>query len=281
MLSRFGAPVSIRDFSDKMQLLNAGGYRSTFEAAGHKLNETGGVMLWKLNAAFPSVIWQIYDWYLEPNAGYYFMQRACEPVHIQLNLDDSAVAVVNRTYIPRPGLRYEAEVVSMTGVSLVKKSGVVSLDTTDVKEVLSLRSLLQETTGVSFVLLRLTDKEGKPLSQNVYWMSPGHDFTHLREMPSANVQATVSAAEKTAGYIGWTIRFTNVSSSLAFFLNPQVIAGGEEVLPSYWSDNYFSVPAGQSITVRVSCPVTGLAGRNPQLRLEGWNIRPQDLRLPP
>ena len=89
MIDRFGAPVSMRDFSDKMQLLNAGGYRGIFEAAGHKLNETGGVMLWKLNAAFPSVVWQVYDWYLEPNSGYYFMKRACEAVHIQLNLDDS------------------------------------------------------------------------------------------------------------------------------------------------------------------------------------------------
>jgi len=281
MLSRYGAPVSMRDFSDKMQLLNAGGYRGIFEAAGHKLNETGGVMLWKLNAAFPSVIWQIYDWYLEPNAGYYFMQRACEPVHIQLNLDDSAIAVVNRTYIPRPGLHYEAEVVGMTGTSLLKKTGMVSLDTTDVKEVLSIRSLLQETTGVSFVLLQLKDAAGNALSQNVYWMSPGHDFTSLRAMPSARVQATVAAVEKKAGYAAWTIRFTNISSRLAFFLNPQVIAGGEEVLPSYWSNNYFSIPAGQSITVRVSCPVTGLAGRSPQLRLEGWNIQPQVLRLTP
>ncbi|HEY4109636.1 glycoside hydrolase family 2 protein [Puia sp.] len=281
MLDRFGKPVSIRDFSEKMQLLNAGGYRGIFEAAGHKLNETGGVMLWKLNAAFPSVVWQVYDWYLEPNAGYYFMQRACEPVHIQLNLDDSTVAVVNRTYIPRPGLHYEVEVVGMTGTSLLKKEGVVSLDTTDVREVLPVRSVLQQTTGISFVLLRLTDKEGRTCSQNVYWMSPGHDFADLRAMPSARVTAQVQATEKKAGYSGWTLRFTNVSSRLAFFVNPQVTAGGEEVLPSFWSDNYFSIPAGQSITVKVSCPVAALAGRTPQLRLEGWNIRSADLRLMP
>jgi len=53
MVDRYGKPKSIRDFSDKMQLLNAGGYRAIFEATGHKLRETGGVMLWKLNAAFP------------------------------------------------------------------------------------------------------------------------------------------------------------------------------------------------------------------------------------
>ena len=72
-----------------MQLMNATGYQGIFEAAGHKLNDIGGVMLWKLNAAFPSVIWQVFDWYQEPNAGYYFMQNACEKLHVQLNPLDS------------------------------------------------------------------------------------------------------------------------------------------------------------------------------------------------
>jgi beta-galactosidase/beta-glucuronidase len=280
MVDRYGAATGIRDFSDKMQLLNANGYRSTFEAAGHKLNETGGVMLWKLNAAFPSVIWQIYDWYLEPNAGYYFMQRACEPVHIQLNLNDSAVALINRTYVRRPGLLYDVEVVGMSGTSLYKQQGRTSMDTTDTKKVLSLKEVLRKTTGVSFVLLKLTDDQGRAISQNVYWMSPGHDFTGLRKMPSARVSSKALTMEKKGGYTNWTIQFTNVSSQLAFFLNPQVIKDGEEVLPSYWSDNYFSIPAGQSITVKVSCPTT-LTGPAPELRLEGWNISPATQHLIP
>ncbi|HTR30366.1 MAG TPA: glycoside hydrolase family 2 TIM barrel-domain containing protein [Puia sp.] len=268
MLDRYGAPVNMRDFSDKMQLLNANGYRSIFEAAGHKLNETGGVMLWKLNAAFPSVVWQVYDWYLEPNSGYYFMKRAIEAVHIQLNLDDSAVALVNRTYVKRPNLHYEAEVIGMTGASLFKKTGQASLDTTDVREVLSLRDILQQTSGVSFVLLSLKDAAGQTISQNTYWMSPGHDFADLRAMPSSTVRAAVIASAKQDAWMEWTLRFTNPSPRLAFFLNPQLIRNGEEVLPSYWSDNYFSIPAGGAITVTVSCP----AGQSPQLRLEGWNI---------
>jgi hypothetical protein len=236
-------------------------------------------MLWKLNAAFPSVVWQVYDWYLEPNAGYYYMQRACEPVHIQLNLDDSAVALVNRTYLKRTGLQYEVEVVKMTGASLFKQQGHADLDTTDAQEVLSLRSVLATTQGISFVLLRLKDAQGRPVSENVYWMSPGHDFVDLHAMPSARVKTVVEATEKKDGYDGWTIRFTNTSSGLAFFLNPQVVVDGEEVLPSYWSDNYFSIPAGQSVTVKVSCPQAILAGRAPQLRLEGWNIEAATQRL--
>jgi exo-1,4-beta-D-glucosaminidase len=281
MEDRYGRPTSMKDFSDKMQLLNAGGYRGIFEAAGHKLNETGGVMLWKLNAAFPSVVWQVYDWYLEPNAGYYFMQRACEPVHIQLNLDDSSVALINRTYHKQPGLHYEAEIFSIDGVSLYKQQGVVSLDTTDVRKVLSLAEMLRKTAGISFVSLSLKDGKGTALSHNVYWMSPGHDFTALRQMPAAHVQVKVLGTEKKNAYTAWTLQFTNVSHQLAFFLNPQLIKDGEEVLPSYWSDNYFSVPAGRSVVVRVDCPTALLNGGLPQLRLEGWNTAEQYFRLIP
>ena len=67
-------------------------------------------MLWKLNAAFPSVVWQVYDWYLEPNSGYYFMQNACEPVHVQMNLLDHAITAINRSYHPASNLTVEADV---------------------------------------------------------------------------------------------------------------------------------------------------------------------------
>ena len=279
MVDRFGAPTSITDFSTKMQLMNADGYRSIFEAAGHKLNETGGVMLWKLNAAFPSVIWQVYDWYLEPNAGYYFMQRACEPVHIQINLDDSSVAIINRTYIKQTGLRYHVAIVGMDGSSLFTKEGRANVDTTNTGSVLNLDEILRNTSGISFVILQLRDSGGKLISHNVYWMAPGHDFANLRKMPKAIVDMKVVAHEKKNDYDTWVIQFKNNSSGLAFFLNPQVIKYGEEVLPSYWSDNYFSVPAGQSITTTVSCPLREIGNAHTQLKVEGWNIESKYLDL--
>jgi beta-galactosidase/beta-glucuronidase len=280
MADRYGKPESIRDFCDKMQLVNADGYRAIFEAAGHKLRETGGVMLWKLNAAFPSVVWQVYDWFLEPNAGYYFMQRACEPVHIQLNLDDSSIAVVNRTYHRQTNLRYKAEILDMEGRSLHRQEGHTTIDTTDAKSVASLIEPLRKITGISFVLLTLFDAAGKPIARNTYWMSPGHDFTSLRKMPATLVQWKVAPAQTTRTYKTWTIQIRNNSDKLAFFLNPQVTKDDEEVLPSYWSDNYFSIPPGETVTTTVSCPSAMLQGSAPRLRLEGWNIPQENIPLP-
>ncbi len=279
MVERYGEPTSMKDFSLKMQLLNAGGYRSIFEAAGHKLNETGGVMLWKLNAAFPSVIWQIYDWYLEPNAGFYFMKDACEPVHIQLNLDDSAVAVINRTYHAQTQLSFSVNITDMNGRSLFKQIGTINADTTSEKEILPVANVLQKINNVSFICLQLKDKSGRLVSQNVYWMAPAHNFTSLPKMSTASLEAKVIKSETISKIYKCTIQFNNVSNQLAFFINPQLMNGEEEILPSFWSDNYFSIPAGESKIVTVSCAADKINRILPSLKTEGWNIKEQSLSL--
>ena len=269
MVSRFGAPTGLKDFSSKMQLLNASGYRAIFEAAGHKLDETGGVMLWKLNAAFPSVIWQIYDWYLEPNAGYYFLQNACEPVHIQLNADDSTVMLVNRTFQPVNDISYSISVYDIDGKTIFQKSGKASAQGGHVQSIASLRQWLASHTGISFVSLQLTIGEST-VSRNVYWFSPGNDFTGLPKMPEAALTTTVIRAEKAGADTRWTIRIKNASDKFAFFINPQIWNEKEELMPSFWTANYFSLAGGADITVTVSCP-NALLPISPLLKISGLN----------
>jgi beta-galactosidase/beta-glucuronidase len=280
MVKYYDEPESIKDFSNKMQLINATGYRSIFEAAGHKLNETGGVMLWKLNAAFPSVIWQIYDWYLEPNAGYYFMKRAVEPVHIQLNLDDSAVAVINRTYHAQPQLSFTAELFDLSGKSLYKKTGTIHADTSSENEILPLADVLKNNNGISFLSLKLSDKNNKPVSENTYWLAAGNNFNALKQMPDADVQVKVIQSEISGDKYRFTIEFSNSSHQLAFFINPQLMNDGEEeVLPSFWSDNYFSIPASGKKIITVSCPKNKIHISTSSLKVEGWNIKAQKIPL--
>jgi len=262
-----------------MQLLNAEGYRGIFEAAGHKLNKTGGVMLWKLNAAFPSVVWQVYDWYLEPNAGYYFMQNACEPLHVQLNLDDSMVAVVNRTYERAPRLTINADVLDINGKLLHHQSGKISLDTSDVKKVFPLASILAKSQGIVFIALNATDASGKLVSRNTYWMQPQNDYSSLSQMKQATVQVKLVSASKVKSDYKYTLQFSNTSGQLAFFINPQIMIHDEEIMPSFWTQNYFSLSAHESITVTVSCPLAKLNGNQPQLVTSGWNLAKTQLPL--
>ncbi|MGN6342460.1 MAG: beta-mannosidase [Ginsengibacter sp.] len=272
MAARYGAPVSIKDFSDKMQLVNANGYRGIFEAAGHKLNETGGVMLWKLNAAFPSVIWQVYDWYLNPNAGYYFMQRACEPVHIQLNLDDSTVAVVNRSYKSQSSLSAVIKVFDLQSKLIFSQEKSINVNASDIAPSISLSEILSKEQGISFVVLVLKNTAGKVVSHNTYWFSPNHDFKNLKDLSASDLSVKILKKESSETATSYVFKFTNTTQKIAFFINPQIVVDGKEILPSFWSDNYFSLSPNEATTVRVSIPAEMIKDANPQLALSAWNV---------
>ncbi|MEN6456709.1 MAG: sugar-binding domain-containing protein [Prolixibacteraceae bacterium] len=275
MVKRYGQPESMEDFSDKMQLMNAIGYQGIFESAGDKLNQTGGVMLWKINAAFPSVIWQIYDWYLSPNAGYYFMQNALEPVHIQFNPASQKVVVVNRTYQSYPDLMAEAAVYSLGSKLLQRDTVTVSLDSTDVKEIISLSEVLANRNELQFVVLNLKDKTGSVISKNTYWLTSNNDYSEINNMPAVKVQTEVVNTRKSTADKTWTLRFTNNSNQLAFFLHPQILEDGEEVLPSFWSANYFTLKPNESVIITVRIPLAKLKGQDQQILLDGWNLEKQ------
>lgn len=279
MVKRYGKPVSMEDYCNKMQLLNAIGYQGIFEAAGHKLNDIGGVMLWKLNAAFPSVIWQVYDWFLEPNAGYYFMQNACEPVHIQLNLNNLKVTILNRTYKSAPNLTANTEVFGLDSKSLFREESKLNLGPSDVKETTSLAAVIGKTKGIVFVVLNLKNNTGKVVSHNVYWLSDDGDYKSLSNIAETSVQVSILKKESRKSENSWTVQLTNTTGKVAFFIRPQLMLNGEEVLPSYWSAGYITLAPSETTTLTVSCPAVKLNSGAPVLKVSGWNVKAKELAL--
>jgi hypothetical protein len=279
MVKRYGEPSGMEEFSNKMQLMNAIGYQGIFEAAGHKLNDIGGVMLWKLNAAFPSVVWQVYDWFLMPNAGYFFMQNACEPLHVQYNPVDKKVIAINRTYKSYRGLTASIDILDMNSKLLSHEEKVINLSATEVLETGSAAPALSGSTGVSFIVLNLKNSAGKVVSHNVYWVSNGSDYKAIAEMPKTKVDVKVLTRVKGKNENGWTIQVTNNSDKIAFFIRPQLIAGEEEVLPSFWTGSYFTLAPSESATVTVSCPVDKLNGKVPSIKISGWNVDLQNVAV--
>jgi Exo-beta-D-glucosaminidase Ig-fold domain/Glycosyl hydrolases family 2/Glycosyl hydrolases family 2, TIM barrel domain/Beta-galactosidase jelly roll domain len=279
MAERYGQPTALKEFSDKMQLLNADAYRGIFEAVGHKLNETGGVMLWKLNAAFPSVVWQIYDWYLQPNAGYYFMQKACEPIHIQLNLDDSMVAIINRTNQPQNELQVEAEVFSSDGKKIYRQVQQVNTGAPGAFKTFSLAQVLKKAEGVQFILLRLKDAGGKLISHNTYWLEAKHNYRSLQDMPVANITTALTSVKNNGEEYHWKITFRNPSDKIAFFIHPALMLGETEIRPSFWRDNYFTLAPGESLATEVSAPERLINGNHLRIISSGLNVAEMEMPL--
>ncbi len=278
MVKRYGEPTDMEDFCNKMQLMNAIGYQGIFEAAGSRLNDIGGVMLWKVNSAFPSVIWQVYDWFLMPNAGYYTMQNACEPIHIQLNPIDLKVSAINRTYKKSQGLIATVDIFGTDSKYIFHEEKNVDLAETDVKETSSLASVLSSASGVNFVVLNLKSSSGKIISHNVYWLSKG-DYKSLTGMPVTSLDAKILSTNKGKSETSWTILIQNKTDKLAFFIRPQLMNGENEVLPSYWTVNYISLAPSESATVTVSCPNAKLDGRGTSINISGLNVKLQNLKI--
>ena len=98
-------------------------------------------------------------------------------------------------------------------------------------------------------------------------------------MKRTNVEAKVLRAEKRKSENKWTLQFTNNTNKLAFFVRPQLMKNGEEIMPSYWTGNYFTLAPKESIIVSVSAPAAKLGGAEPTVLLEGWNVEKQTVKL--
>jgi hypothetical protein len=64
-----------------------------------------------------------------------------------------------------------------------------------------------------------------------------------------------------------------------FFINPQIIKNGKEILPPFWSDNYFSLPPDASTVATVRIPNSKINNGRPQLALSGCNVEKEVISL--
>lgn len=290
LAARYGASPDVADFTRKAQLDAYEGERAMFEAYGRNKYVATGVIHWMLDNAWPGIVWHLYDYYLKPAGGYFGAKRACEPLHIQFSYDDRSVVVVSTLAEARPGLRAHAEVIDLGGV--VRWSHDQKLDlAADVSAPLFIVPEPGAIHGAYFLRLELRDAASKVVSRNWYWLSttpdlltaetpdnpPGvqqlADFGALNQL--APEKLGVSAAQSSDGSDALLhVALDNPGSGVAFFVRLTVSrgAGGEEVLPVRWDDNYVTLAPGEHRDLAARYRAADLRGAAPALSLEGWNV---------
>jgi exo-1,4-beta-D-glucosaminidase len=92
---RYGEASTVEEFARKAQTLNYELIRPMFEAFRVNKGRATGVIQWMLNAAWPKVWWQLYDWYLMPTGAFYGAKKACEPVQLIYNYANRGVYLVH------------------------------------------------------------------------------------------------------------------------------------------------------------------------------------------
>jgi exo-1,4-beta-D-glucosaminidase len=270
-----GTPRNVEDYLMKSLLLTADEHRGLFEAANHRMWDiTSGFSEWKLNACWPCVEWQLYDWYLRPLVSYYYVKKACEPLHVQLTPLDLTVTVVNNRLAPQPGLTVQARVYDFESRLRWDKTARLDAPANAYREVFAVPEALR-LAPVFFVDLKLKDRAGRVVSDNFYWLAGREpaDLTRIAQLAPVELRTTCQV-DRVGQECVARVRVKNPTDRLAFFVHLALTKGpgGEEVLPVWWDDNYFSLPPGASKELCARFAAADLGAAPATLELGGWNV---------
>jgi len=112
----YGEIEGTEDFCIKSQLLNYEANKAMFEGWGHHLwNDASALVIWMGQSAYPSLVWQTYDYYYDLNGAYWGVKDGCEPVHIQWSYADNSIKAVNTSLKSYDDVIVEAHVYNLDG----------------------------------------------------------------------------------------------------------------------------------------------------------------------
>ncbi|SDE47321.1 Beta-galactosidase/beta-glucuronidase [Mucilaginibacter pineti] len=115
-VNAYGTAKDIEDYCRKAQFVNVEANKAMFEGwQDHIGEDASGIMTWMSQSAYPSMVWQTYDYYYDLTGAYYGAKKACEPLHIQWNPVDNAIKVINTTHADAGELTATAEIYNLDG----------------------------------------------------------------------------------------------------------------------------------------------------------------------
>ena len=241
-----GEAQSLKEYADRAQWVNYNGFRALFES---RSNYRNGLLLWMSHSAWPCLVFQTYDYYFDVNGAYFGSKKACAPIHISWNPVTNGIEVVNECAGNRSGLVVEAQVIDMDGRQLWHATKTIDAAEDTTVEAFPLGVSQEALSEVYFVKLVLREGDSV-IADNFYWegREPGN-WRALQQMPKAKLATRV---EQTDGE-SLTVTVTNESEVPALMLRLNLINSkdGEQILPAFYDDNYFSLLGGETKTIRV------------------------------
>jgi beta-galactosidase/beta-glucuronidase len=265
----FGKVDNAKKFTELAQWINYNGYRGMFE--GRSLYRQG-LLLWMSHPAWPSMVWQTYDYYLEPTAAYFGCKKACEPIHIQWNPVFDNVEVVNENAGNKVGLSAKAQLINMDGsVQWEKETSLKCKE--DSTAICFKLEFPKSLSSVHFI--KLTLKQGdKIISDNFYWRGLiDGNYQALNSLPVIKLQNNTKT-ERSGN--DWILKTTlnNTTKTPALMIRLKVIGKnkGERILPVFYSDNYVSLMPGETKVITMKLKDEDTNGEKPSVDITGYNL---------
>jgi exo-1,4-beta-D-glucosaminidase len=291
----YAKPQSAADYERMAHTMEYDSERAMYEAYSKNKYTSTGVIQWMLNNAWPSMIWHLYDYFLDAGGGYFGAKKACEPLHIQYAYDDRAIDLVNSTYADAEALRAEVHVYGLAWNELYNAHAGVNAISDSSQRIFTIPAALYSgPERILFIDLSLTDASGRVVSHNFYWVPTtlatfdweATDYTHtpasrhpnltaLAHLPAAQVDAHAELANSPHGR-EIRLHLANKSNALAFQLRAAVrTPSGGLIAPVLWSDNWIELKPGESTTLTAQLPAADT--NTPTVQVDGWNVAPVSL----
>lgn len=285
---RYGAPKSLDDYLLKSQMMDYEATRAEFEAYAARWNAerpATGLIYWMLNNAWPSLHWNLFDYYLHPAGSYFGVKTASRVEHVSYDYQSKSVYLINHSLDKYGSRTIDIEILSLNGSTIAKSR----IDGQAEPNTSKLAAPVPNINGIKDVaLLRLILRNDKEIiSRNVYWLSAKDDvldwdnstwyytpvtsyadFTALDALQPANVSITT---------MGRTVMLENTSKVPAVFVRLNMVDGsGNDILPVIWSDNYVTLWPGEKLELEANYEGSYSGAK---IEISGKNIAKASLRV--
>ncbi len=306
--SRYGVPKDLDDYLLKAQMADYEATRAQFEAYLSRWSASRpatGLIYWMLNNAWPSLHWNLFDYYLHPGGSYFGTKAALANMETAIfDYHARDVYLVNR-HLNLPTLDSQRtitiDIITLNGTIISSDKSTV-LTTPNTSKRLTHISALSSISEPILLRLTLTPSNPDPsnpssiLSRTTYWLPstpdvlswPNSTWYHTPVLSFSNLTALshMREAHIVVRGTGTSITLENTSDVPAVFVSLNLMdEWGRDVVPVVWETNYLTLWPRESVDVAVTYGSTyGSAGEEwdvdgLRVRIQGRNVRARTVRL--
>ena len=279
---RMGGAENLDEFIRKAHFIDYEGTRAMIEAHRVNVPRSTGVIQWMLNSAWPSLYWQMYDWYLVPTSSFWSVRKGCAPQQLIYNYADNHIYGVNDEKADVK-LRANLKAYGLDGKLLCDASADADMPMGSSTKLFEVLPKGKDINEVMFIFLTLEDKKGNVVSRNEYVIAEvmdKHDWSKYRwwrtQMESyADFSAldTLAPADIAVSVKGNKVTLENKSDVVAFFVRMDLKDASGEIVPGFWSDNLVTLQPHQTLTFTCS------REDSKTLTISGWNVTEQKIDI--
>jgi len=266
--ARYGVTKDLEAFLLKNQMSNYEAIRPMFEAfAVNKFHSTG-VVQWMYNSAWPTLYWQLFDYFLLPNGAFYGTKKGSSPILPIYNYGDNGIYVNNDRTSPLTDITLQTKIYDINSNLLFDDEKTLNIGPNQAGKVINM-PVLDNLTTTYFLDLKLVDNDGALMENNFYWLSTTHDipdfenstwyitpnkqhadFTLLNDMEKTVIKYEYTVLNDEDN-VNVEIFVNNPGSIIALFIEFMIIDKytKEPIVPLYLNDNYITLLPGEKRTL--------------------------------